>query len=231
MFKRIPINCSQLTFLHKNIRLLFKVGVLSLILAQPVYNFAQEPANPSKRIPVNIIRNNSKRTPDVLLPVLTDIEKDSSSYHRMDSTPNDIMPDDRIWMKFNLDWTNCQIHRVNDYAPIEIILSGNINGAIATNWNLSTAFPKSGGQADLYFMEDVLGRVGLNYGSNIPLTWEIAIDGGPFLPMTILPDNTISTIFPPGVHTFRVRITGVPHNYQNDGYYHLQLEQCLVPQM
>jgi hypothetical protein len=205
------------------------MGVLLIILAQPVFNFAQESANPTKRIPEKKIRINSKKTPDVPLPVLAEIERDSSLSHRMDSTPNDIKPDDQIWMEFNLEWTNYQIHRVNDYEPIEIILSGNISGSNTLNWNLSTAHPQSGGQADLYFMEDVLGRTGLNYGSNIPLTWEIALDGSPFFPMKILPDNSISAVFPPGAHTFQVRITGVPFNNQSGGYYHLQLEQYLVP--
>lgn len=49
--------------------------------------------------------------------------------------------------------------------------------------------------------------------------------------MTMQPDNSISTVFPPGAHTFQVRITGVPQNHQNDGYFRLQLEQCLVPEM
>jgi len=137
---------------------------------------------------------------------------------------------DSVWMEFSIDWTSCQIHRVDD-TPIEIILPGTIDGSNTLYWNLSTVSSQPGAPPDLYFIEDVLGRTGPAYGSDIPLTWEISLDGGPFTPMTFQPDNTLTTTFPPGAHTFQVRITGELQPYQGDGYYHLQLEQCLVPEL
>lgn len=139
-------------------------------------------------------------------------------------------PQDSVWMDFSIDWTNCRIHRIDD-APIEIILSGTIDGSNGLNWNLSTAAPQSGLQPNLYFVEDVLGRTGSAYGSDIPLVWEISLDGGDFAPMTLQPDNTLTTVFPPGQHTFQVRITGELQPAQGDGYYYLQLEQCLLPEL
>jgi hypothetical protein len=63
------------------------------------------------------------------------------------------------------------------------------------------------------------------------VTWEIALDGGAFQPMQIESGNIITTIFPQGAHTFQVRITGLPQYHQDDGYYHLQLTQNLMPQL
>lgn len=146
-------------------------------------------------------------------------------------TTDDVSPYEPVWMEFTLDWTNCQMHRVNDDSPLEIILPGTIDGSSTLYWNLSAASPQPGGQPNLYFVEDVLGRIGPAYGSDIPLTWEVSLDGGAFQPMTLLPDNTLTATFPPGIHTFQVRITGTPQAFQADGYYHLQLTQCLVPEL
>ena len=139
-------------------------------------------------------------------------------------------PDPPIWMEFSINWTNCQFHRVDD-SPLEAILSGAINGSNALFWNLSTAQPQVGAPPILYYVENIFGNTNPSLGSNIPLTWEIALDGGPFAPMTLLPDNTLTATFPPGPHTFQVRITGTPVYHQADGYYHLQLTQCLIPQL
>jgi len=134
-------------------------------------------------------------------------------------------------MQFTLDWTNCQMHRTDDYLPIVITLPGTINASGPLLWNLTSAQPQVNSPPILYFTEDIFGRSGLPYGMDIPLTWEISLDGGPFAPMTLLPDNTLTATFPPGPHTFQVRITGTPVYHQADGYYHLQLTQCLVPQL
>ena len=143
----------------------------------------------------------------------------------------DVVTVDTVWMDFSIDWTNYQIHRVNDDSPIEIILPGTIDGSNTLHWNLTSCSPVPGGMPNLYFVEDALGRTGPVYGSEIPLTWEISLDGGPFTPLTLQPDNTLTTVFPPGQHTFQVRITGLPEYHQSDGYYKLQLEQCIVPEL
>ncbi|HEX7344307.1 MAG TPA: hypothetical protein VF398_08585 [bacterium] len=139
-------------------------------------------------------------------------------------------PYEPSWMQFSIDWTNCQFHRV-DSSPLEAILSGTINGSDPLFWNLTSSQPQMGAPPILYYVENIFGNSNPALGTNIPLTWEIALDGGPFGPMTLLPDNTIATIFPPGPHTFQVRITGTPEYHQADGYYHLELSQSLVPQL
>jgi hypothetical protein len=140
-------------------------------------------------------------------------------------------PPDTLHLTFNLDWTNYQVHRIDDYSPIVIILSGTIISDAGNIWNLIAAPTLPGQDPILYFMEDTFGRTGAGYGSNISLNWEIAVDGGPFNPMSISPGSVLSTAFPPGSHAFQVRITGIPQYHQGDGYYHLQLEQNLVPQL
>ncbi len=142
----------------------------------------------------------------------------------------DINPEEPPWMQFSIDWTTCQFHRVDD-TPLEAILSGTIDGSNPLFWNLSTSEPQPGAPPLLYYVENIFGNANPVLGTDIPLTWEISLDGGAFVPMTLLPDNTLTTTFPPGQHAFQVRITGTPQNYQADGYYHLQLTQCLVPEL
>lgn len=136
-----------------------------------------------------------------------------------------------ICMEFALDWTSCQIHRVGTDSAIVIILPGTISSSNSIYWNLNPISSQSGGLPYLYFMEDVLGRTGPEFGTDIPLCWEISVDGGSFNPITIQPDSSLSVNFPSGSHNFQVRITGVPQSYQGDGYYHLLLGQSLVPEL
>ena len=140
-------------------------------------------------------------------------------------------PSDTFHMEVNLDWTNHKIHRLDDHSPIQVLLSGTINSDLGNIWNLVAASHLPGQDPNLYFIEDSFGRPGSTYGSDISLTWEISVDGGVFSPMTVGPNNMLSTVFPPGQHTFQVRITGIPQYHQEDGYYQLQLEQMMVPQL
>jgi hypothetical protein len=122
-------------------------------------------------------------------------------------------------MEFALDWTNDRIHRVSTKSTIVITLPGSISSPVSVIWNLNTTSPRPGKLPVSFFVEDVLGRTGSGYGANIPLTWEIALDGGSFNPIAVLPDNKLIVTLPPGDHSFRVRITGEPRHYQGDGYY------------
>jgi hypothetical protein len=124
---------------------------------------------------------------------------------------------------------NCQMHRVDDTSPIQVTLTGNIYSTIGNHWTLSMINPQLGGPPNLNFVEDILGRAGSTFGSDIALTWEISVDGGPYSAMTLEMDNTLSTYFTPGNHNFSLRITGMPDFDQSDGYYQLQLSQFLTP--
>ncbi len=137
---------------------------------------------------------------------------------------------DSVWMEFSLDWINYKIHRVGE-TPLEIILSGTINTSNTVRWNLTTSDPLPNALPNLYFVEDVIGREGQTYEPDIPLIWEISLDEGEFIPMTLQPDNTLTTLFPPGQHNFQIRISGALEAGQEDGYYRLQLEQCLLPEL
>jgi hypothetical protein len=145
---------------------------------------------------------------------------------------NTIVPYDPrpITMEFSLEWTTCQIHRVSTEGPIQALLSGTVNCSAAIVWSLTNT-SQPGEPPVLFFVEDIFGRSGSAFGSNIPVTWEVALDGGAFQPMQIESGNILTTIFPAGAHTFQVRITGLPQNHQDDGYYHLQLTQNLMPQL
>lgn len=198
------------------------LGFFCLLLISASPAFAQKGKQPSKMPERGHIDVNRGKLP------LSDMAMSKTEFRLKPGL--DCKPQVEPWMNFSIDWTNCQIHRVND-SPIEIILPGTINGSNAMHWNLSTASPAPGVIPNLYFIEDVLGRTGAIYGSDVPLSWEISLDGGPFMPMTLQPDNTLTTLFPPGQHSFQVRITGALQPYQSDGYYHLQLEQCIIPEL
>ncbi len=134
-------------------------------------------------------------------------------------------------MEFNLDWTNYQIHQVTNDSEIEIILSGNVTSSNSLFWTLTTASPQPGAPPSLFFIEQAFAGTGSEYSADIPLTWEISLNGGPFSPMTIQPDNSLSVTFPSGSHSFKVRITGAPQHQQANGYYQLVLSQSLIPSL
>lgn len=139
--------------------------------------------------------------------------------------------EEQIWMQFTLDWTTCQIHQVSDDQPLEIILNGTIESDYPEVWTLSTVQPTPGAPPNLHFVEDVTGRTGQAYGNDTTLEWALSLADGPFEPMTILPDNSLTFTFPPGKHSFQVRIRGDMQTYQADGYYRLQLNQSFAPQL
>ena len=140
-------------------------------------------------------------------------------------------PEDEITMQFTLDWTDCQIHRINTAGPLEIILNGTIESNSPEIWTLSPVLPKPEITPDLHFVSGVNGEVAGDQDRKAPLEWMISLDKGMFEPMTILPDNSMTYTFPPGKHSFQVRIRGKLEKNQANGYYHLQLAQSFVPQL
>ena len=127
-----------------------------------------------------------------------------------------------------VDWTTCQVHRVNNHSPLSITLNGNITSDIATIWTLT---PQAVGPANLNRVENVMGRHDAAGRTTVPLTWTISLDGGAFEPMHVTPDYTVTTVFPPGMHTFKLQISGPLQPNQPNGYYRLQLAQNLMPQL
>ncbi len=118
--------------------------------------------------------------------------------------------------------THVQIHRASDYSDFEIFLHG---GSMCNNGQyIITTPPTAVGSLDfLPFVQDMFGRTGPTYGTDIPLTWDVSINGGPYEPMLDLDD-------PPGAKYFlvdlcdnywTVRITGDVVYHQEDGYYFL----------
>ncbi len=139
-----------------------------------------------------------------------------------------------VWLVYGLNWTHCQIHFSGYYEPVEILLPGFINSNKPEILRLFAIEPQPGGLPNLYFINDILGNpppMEISTNVDIPLEWEISLDNGPFKPLTLLPDNSLTTIFPPGQHDFQIRITCLLQPYQAGGYYHLQLSQTLVPQL
>jgi hypothetical protein len=142
--------------------------------------------------------------------------------------PSDINPYEPPQMDFFLEWTNFQAHRVNPHGHLEIILNGRIQSTAPEVWNLSTVQPAVGGPPNLHFIEDMEGR---HNAASIPLVWSISLDGGDFVDLTPLPDNSLCVTFPEGEHTFQLKTHGYIPYHNDDGYYRLQLAQSIIPQM
>jgi len=136
---------------------------------------------------------------------------------------------DNVITEVSFSWTQCQMRRSTlDDEQLEIYLDGAISSTKPVNWSLSSAYPERGRLPKLYFVEAASARPRPD-DADISLQWEISLDGGPFNPMTIQADNSLSVTFPSGSHSFKVRITGAPQHQQTDGYYQLVLSQNLIP--
>jgi len=204
--------------------------VLLLCFAILPQCYAQQPRNRSVVPPPVIVKTGGVDDPQVRqIPPLPPpgLAPDTS---KTKIRPPEVAPEEPIVMQFDLQWTNYRIHRANDFSPIEITLSGSITTSSALVWNLAPTCPPGGGSPQLVFNEDIFGSGGSLYGADIPVSWEISIDGGPFVPMTVMPNSSLSAIFPFGSHTFQVRMTATPEYHQADGYYELHLTQSLMPQ-
>lgn len=200
------------------ISIFVKVILLCSIFIFPLNNFAQSKTQ-NRASQTTIVAKEPPKEQE--MPTLFNPENPILS----------VDPTEPISMEFTLEWTNYQAHRVNNNDPLEIILNGTITSNSSEIWTLSILEPSPELVPDLHFIEDVMGRTGQAYGVNIALLWEISLDGGAFQPMTILPDNSISYIFPSGNHSFQLRITGNLQNCTADGYYKLQLSQEIIPQL
>jgi len=130
-----------------------------------------------------------------------------------------------------LEWTRCEIHRCGTPAQIELRLPGTVLSSAAVFWTLSALDGGPGAAADLHFVEDVIGREGPTYGTDLPLIWDISIDEGAYIPLTLRDDQSLSASFPPGAHSFQLRATAADVRPFGDGYYILRLGQVLVPQL
>lgn len=197
-----------------------KMGLVCLILGLPLPVSSQKAVKEPERTNIPSPEN---------LPKFHSIPKEPFLNHLPFRGPD--MLRDSTWLQISFDWTLCQVHRVNDTSPIEIILPGFVNSNSPNIWNLFASEPEPNAAPNLYFVEDILGQTGPAYGTDIPLIWEISLDGGTFVPMTLQPDNTLTTTLPLGPHTFQVRITGTPQPFQEDGYYHLQMSQWIMPEL
>ncbi|MBD3169804.1 MAG: hypothetical protein GF307_10005 [candidate division Zixibacteria bacterium] len=133
-------------------------------------------------------------------------------------------------MEVSLEWTECKIHQVMPDSGIMLTLPGHVFTTHPLLWELNPANPMPGGQAPLNFIEDVMGVPGSG-NNDIPLSWDISLNGGDYQPLRVNPDGKMLVNFPPGDHHFNLRISGCLQLHQQNGYYNLQLEQSFVPEL
>ncbi len=137
--------------------------------------------------------------------------------------------DIELWIEmecvFHWDATHIQIHRAADYSNFTILLPG---GSCCNNGQyIITTPPFTQPDLDfLHFQEDMFGRTGPDYGTDIPLTWEYSLNGQPWELMGDLVDDPpgyTSKYFlvPLSCNNWVVRIIGDIVFHQEDGYYYL----------
>ncbi|MBD3233002.1 MAG: hypothetical protein GF315_04695 [candidate division Zixibacteria bacterium] len=132
---------------------------------------------------------------------------------------------------FHLDWTTCQMHRVASDSTVEILLDGTVSIALNSIWTLIPDNPIPQADPSLYFVENIFGEINNPDNSDIPLSWEISINGGDFKSIERQSDGSLKVRFPAGDHAFQVRISGYIPITQADGYYRLQLIQNIIPEL
>ena len=201
---------------------IIKVLLLLLFLAWPLQASGQK----SVKKPPKTIHGPAKNTSETTKPVPKTLDLRGQT----PQVTGD-MPESQIFMEVTLNWTDCQIHRVNTIDPLEIILDGTIESNSPEIWTLSSVLPKPEITPDLHFVSGVNGEAAGDQDRKAPLEWMISLNKGMFEPMTVMPDNSMTYTFPPGKHSFQVRIRGKLEKYQANGYYHLQLAQSFVPQL
>jgi hypothetical protein len=132
--------------------------------------------------------------------------------------------DIEMWIEMEclLHWdaTHVQIHRASDYADFYIYFTGT---SACNNGQYLIVTPPTGlatGLTVLPFVVDMFGRTGPTYGTDIPLTWEVSIDGGAYGPMVPDGDNLMFLVDLCD-HYFTVRVLVDQMYHQEDGYYYL----------
>ena len=132
--------------------------------------------------------------------------------------------DIEMWVEMEclLTWdaTHVQIHRASDYDNFYLYFNGTSkcnNG----QWIITTPpTALATGLTVLPFVEDMFGRTGAAYGTDIPLTWEVSIDGGAYAAM-VFDDPDYQFEVDLCDHYFTIRILVDMAYHQEDGYYYL----------
>jgi len=135
-----------------------------------------------------------------------------------------------LWIEmecvFHWDATHVKIDRASNYDDIVIDLTG---GSCCNNGQyIITTPPTALGHLNvLPFVQDMFGRTGSTYGTDIPLTWAYTLNGAPWAPMIDLPNDPASGqtskyfLVPKSCNNWIVRITGDVAFHQEDGYFFL----------
>ena len=144
---------------------------------------------------------------------------------------NKMVPKPVHHLEFQMDATQAQSHHIADSSAVDIVFPGHISSDIPVVWTLETQPTGMGGAPNLNLIHDVMGRPHPSGQTVIPLTWELSLDGMPYIPMQLTPDNNLQAIILPGMHTFRIHASSPLLLTQAAGYYHLQMAMQFGPHL
>lgn len=146
-----------------------------------------------------------------------------------------------MYMLLTYDYTSYQWHRLGDAGET---ISFVIQGTVQANSELHVSLmPTATEPLDtLYFREDIFGRTGPQYGSNLPITWQGRWGDGLVIGQNvqwgweiITPSPGIGTIaltqMPACDHWFEFEGSFTIPYHQPDGYYSLVIKGCPEPVM
>ena len=134
-----------------------------------------------------------------------------------------------IEMECTLWWdeTHVQIHRYADYSDIVLYFHG---GSCCNNgqWIITTPPTALGSLDFLPFDQDMFGRTGAAYGTDIPLTWEVNINGAGYVAMVDGTAGAKQFEVPLSCQDYVIRVIGDIAFHQEDGYYDLGGPGCYI---
>ncbi|MCK4546882.1 MAG: hypothetical protein KAW17_05485 [Candidatus Eisenbacteria sp.] len=139
--------------------------------------------------------------------------------------------DIELWieMECTLWWDESfvDIHRYADYSDVVLYFHG---GSCCNNgqWIITTPPTALGNLDFLPFQEDMFGRTDPAYGTDIPLTWDVNINGTGYVPMVNGSGGAKQFEVPLSCQYYVIRVIGDIAFHQEDGYYYLGGEGCYI---
>lgn len=145
-----------------------------------------------------------------------------------------------LWIEMEIivhfDWTQAEIHRASLYSDVTLVVPGYIEQNSGNYIIVRPLGNDPNGRPYsldyMNFIEDIFGRTGIAYGSDIPTTWEYSLTGptGPWSAMDPGSGGAYQFLIEePCHHDFWYRVVMDIDEHENDGFYKMHGDLCPVP--